>query len=157
MMKEYNHPWCRGGTREMTTACGQHRANRTIPSTDLAILSIHTWVELHHENVLRAETSFTANVDSRILLCNGRAWGMYRRWQWLSQAPAGQCGIACTAGFWGEPAISASTAAANTPPSLGNQIIQNPSSQVHPCYPSSKLLKSCCGSRAQAGPPGSTV
>lgn len=82
---------------------------------------------------------------------------MYRRWQWLSQCP-GQCSwIGCTDGFWGEPAISTSTAAANTPPLVGNQIIQNPLCQAHPCYPPSKQLKSFCGSRAQAGPPGSTV
>lgn len=152
----------RGGTREMATAGG--KAGLTGPSylTDwpsyLTILSICPWVELHSENVLKAETSFTANVDSLTLLCSGRAQEMYRRWQWLSQGPAGQCNwIGCTAVFWREPAISTSTAAANTPLSVGNQIIQNPLCQAHPCYPSSKLFKSCCGSRAQAGLPGSMV
>lgn len=41
--------------------------------TDLAILSIRPWVELRRENVLRAEASFTADVDSVTLLCSGRA------------------------------------------------------------------------------------
>lgn len=57
------------------------KAGLTGPShqTDLAVVSIRPWEELHGENVLREETSFTANVDCLTLLCSGRAKEVYRR------------------------------------------------------------------------------
>lgn len=67
---------------------------------------------------------------------------MHSSWPRLSQGPAKEWSwMGCTAGLWGSQHWQ-----------LQQQEIRLSGTPVHLYNPSSKLLLSCCGSRAQAGP-----